>query len=152
MTSRTFIAPLISWLGLGLACRFCATEGAAADPPTKAPQREHFAFCNLFEYLDGSKLEAMSGKSPNLAWDERGNIYFFATFWYGAIRCCIWTDGRIVTITGNDYWTPHLNLREGPASAFPPPTGGSWINYSYPGGIAVRVYRMRARTKVAFTL
>jgi len=116
-----------------------ASSCLAADKPLqKVPQREHFAFCNCFEYLDGPRLEAMSGRSPNLAWDERGNIYFFATFWYGAIRC-IRTDGRVVTIAGNDYWTPDLNLSEGPASAFPSPTGGSGTNFSYPsGGIAVQ--------------
>ncbi len=140
---RQVIAALLAGLVAGVMAVSVSRAGeqplpAAAAEGGHVPRREHFAFLNVYEYLDGPRLEAMSGKSPNISWDDEGNMYFFSTLWYGAIRC-IRTDGRVVTISGNDYWMPVLPLTEGPASALPHPAGGTAKNYSYPsGGIAVQ--------------
>ena len=109
-----------------------------ANDEASIPTKEVFAFVRMYEYLDGPRLEAMGGKSSNLAWDDKGNMYFFSSFGYGAIRCCR-TDGRIVTISGNDYWNPTEYLPEGPASSLGAPTGGRGYHYSYAtGDIAVQ--------------
>jgi len=102
--------------------------GPSAGPTGGPPKKELFAFVNQYEYLDGPRLEAMTGRAPKISWDEKGNLYFFPSYWYGAIRC-IRTDGRIVPITGNDYWTLTLPLEEGPASTLGNPTGIRGFSY-----------------------
>ena len=112
--------------------------GPSAGPVKGPPKKDLFAFINQYEYLDGPRLGAMTSRSPKLAWDEKGNMYFFASYWYGAVRC-IRTDGRIVPIAGNDYWTLTLPLAEGPASALGNPTGIRGFSFGIPTGcIAVQ--------------
>lgn len=110
---------------------------AHADEP-KPIAKEHFAFTRTMEYLDGPRREAMAGRDTRSAFDDRGNVYFYSGFGWGAIRC-IRTDGRVVTITGNDYFTSDHNLAEGPASAFGNPTGVRGFSFGIPSGWMVAV-------------
>lgn len=121
-------------------------EGGAVLPdprnaaPTNSPPlangsvtKEHFAFAGQQGYLDGPRREAFAGRDARPAFDDQGNIYFFTAFGWGAIRC-IRTDGQIVTVTGNDYFTSDLKLVSGPASAFGNPAGVRGFSFGTPSG------------------
>ena len=108
-----------------------------ASPGGKGPpKREHFAFINQLGYLDGPRREAQAGKVPRLGVDAKGDLYFFSAHFYGALRW-IQPDGRIVTISGNDYWNSDIKLAEGPASCLGNPYGIRGVSFGLPTGTLV---------------
>ncbi|MBA4386814.1 MAG: hypothetical protein C0404_02465 [Verrucomicrobia bacterium] len=77
------------------------------------PKREHYAFGNIAECYNGPKKQALTSKCSG-APDEAGNVFIRDFVSYGTIRC-ITTDGQVIPISGNDYWTPPTGEKEGPA-------------------------------------
>jgi hypothetical protein len=87
------------------------------------PKREHYAFGNVAECYNGPRKQALTPKCSG-APDEAGNLFIRDFVSYGTIRC-ITTDGQVIPISGNDYWTPPTGEKEGPAYMLAlGPTGG----------------------------
>lgn len=84
-----------------------------------ALHREYFAHCNYWGYLDGQRQGSLGGRGINADVDAEGNVYYLQANYYGNIRCVL-TNGRVITITGNEYYLPDFSLTEGPASALAP--------------------------------
>lgn len=77
-------------------------------------QRHYLAHSNYYGYLDGERQGSLGSRGINVDVDDEGNIYYLQANVYGNLRC-IQTNGRVVTITGNEYYLPDYNLSEGPA-------------------------------------
>ncbi len=74
-----------------------------------------FAFVQAYGfYLDGPRLEAGWSRSLSFTLDGAGNIY--TGDMYGENLRAIRTDGRVITITGDNYFNHGLNADEGPAA------------------------------------
>jgi len=109
----------------------------AGATPVKGPlKREHFAFINQYGHLDGPRREAIAGRGPRIALDAKGNAYFFAAHYYGALRC-VRTGGQVVSLSGNDYWNSDMPLTEGPASCLGNPYGVRGMSFGLPTGTLV---------------
>ncbi len=99
------------------------------------PRREHFANCNIWGYLDGPRKEAMATRNLRIAVDSDSNVWYLNSYIYGNLRC-ITKEGRVITITGNDYWLSDNRITEGPASAMNA-LGVRSYSYGLPDGFFV---------------
>jgi hypothetical protein len=80
----------------------------------KGVEIDPFAFIQAYGfYLDGPRLEAGWSRELSAAFDEKGNLYVGDM--YGENLRVIRRDGRVVTLTGDNYFNHGLNADEGPA-------------------------------------
>lgn len=81
--------------------------------------REYFAFRNVWGYMDGPREGAYATRGLRTFVDADSNVWMLNSIYYGNLRC-ITKNGRVITITGNDYWLSDNSITEGPASAMGP--------------------------------
>lgn len=128
-----------------------------ASPPTaKGPlQLEHYWGVGPNGYLDGPRTEAMNQGYTVGTCDDDGNLYAWSLgggYSHCGLRALqgVMAAGRVIHISGNDYFQYDLGLAEGPASCLPPvsqavavgqPAEGKGCFYVHAGGRLVKLWK-----------